>query len=346
MHTDFMNIREATRALDEMGIRAKMVYGLLDRTFAGQSLDADKMTMVHTRDELEKDFKRFFDQWHNRGNITAAIGAGSTQDASEELLKSSKHIADALGILVSTHVAGWQDILTSSYSRFGMRDVEFAHSRGLTGAHSLFIHTVWMSPEEISLLSMSGTSSVHCPAANSQLGYGIAPVPEMLHAGISVGLGTDGAGSYTYDMFEQMRLAAYLQKQKHQSADALTAEQALEMATIGGAAALGMSDEIGSLETGKKADMILIDFNQPHLMLTGRLAPKVVYSAHGSDVTGVVVNGRPLMVGRKLLDIDEAEELGQAHTVYTQLLEKAGKETFRLLKAPWGGKQPYWREKV
>ncbi len=346
MHTDFLNIREASRALEETGMRAKMVYGLLDRTFAGEEISKDQMTMIRTKEELEEDFQLYYEQWHNRGCITAAIGAGSTQDASEELLLSSKSIADSHGITVSTHVAGWQDILASTYSRYGMRDIEFTHSRNLTGPNSLFIHTVWMTPEEISILAESGTSSVHCPAANSQLGYGIAPVAEMLQAGVNVGLGTDGAGSYSYDMFELMRLAAYLQKQKHQSADALTAEQALEMATIGGARALGMDDEIGSIEIGKKADVILVDFNRPHLMATGRLVPKLVYSAHGSDVTGVVINGQVVMEKRQLISIDEKQELEEAGAAYDELLGQAGEETFRLLNAPWGGKRAYWRTKA
>jgi 5-methylthioadenosine/S-adenosylhomocysteine deaminase len=343
MHTDFQNIREATKALDESGLRAKMIYGLLDKTFAGEELEEDKMTMIHSRDDLVIDFRDYYKQWHNKKNTTVAIGAGSTQDASEELLIESKKIADELNIQMCTHVAGWQDILACTYSRYGMRDVEFTHSRGITGENSVFIHTVWLTPEEISILAKSKTGSVHCPAANSQLGYGIAPVAEMLQSGVKVGLGTDGAGSYTYDMFELMRMTAYLQKQKHQSADALTAEQALEMATIKGAEVLGMDDQIGSIELGKKADLIIVDFQQPHLLLSNRIVAKLVYSAHGSDVKTTIIDGKVVMEQGEVKTINESEELVLAQQSLDELLEVAGDETARLLNAPWGAKRPYWR---
>lgn len=342
MHTDFDNIRFATRALDEAGIRAKMIYGLLDKSFAGMEADQGSGSIMHTRGELEKDFQDYFSSWHKKNLVTVGIGAGSTQDASEQLLISSKKVADSLGIVMSTHVAGWQDILASSFRRYGMRDVEFAHSRNLTGPNSLFIHTVWLSPHEISLLAETHTAVAHCPAANSQLGYGIAPVAEMLHQGIAVGLGTDGAGSYTYDMFELMRMAAYLQKQKHLSADSLTAEQALEIATVHGARALGMGDTIGSIEEGKEADAIILDFKQPHLMLNNRVVPKIVYSAHGSDVITTIIHGRVVMENRRLLTVDEEKVLGDAERISNELARGADGETARLLSAPWNSTNPCW----
>jgi len=345
MHTDFKNIREASRALNEAGLRGKMVYGLLDESFAGESLSEDQMTMLHSRKELLEDFHKYHNEWHNKGTLTAAIGAGSTQDASEELLIESKQVADRLGIPMCTHVAGWQDILASSYSKYGMRDVEFTRSRGLTGKNSIFIHTVWLNPGEINDLAETKTGVVHCPAANSQLGYGIAPVAEMLQAGVKVGLGTDGAGSYTYDMFEMMRLAAYLQKQKHHSADFFTAEQALELATIKGAEVLGMQDEIGSIEVGKRADITIIDFTQPHLILKNRVVPKIVYSAKGSDVRDVVIDGKIVMEQKVVTTMNEPEELKLASDAMDELLETAGPETDRLLNASWNSKRPVWMEK-
>jgi 5-methylthioadenosine/S-adenosylhomocysteine deaminase len=342
MHTDFDNIRYATKALDESGIRSKMIYGLLDKSFAGMEADQGSGSIMHSREELEKDFQNYFTSWHEKNLVTVGIGAGSTQDASEQLLISSKKVADSLGIVMSTHVAGWQDILASTFSRYGMRDVEFTHSRNLTGPNSLFIHTVWLSPHEISLLAQTHTAVVHCPAANSQLGYGIAPVAEMIQQGIAVGLGTDGAGSYTYDMFELMRMTAYLQKQKHFSADALTAEQALEIATIHGARALGMEDKIGSIEEGKDADLIILDFNQPHLMLTNRIVPKLVYSAHGSDVVTTIIHGQVVMENRQIVTVDEQRVLEDAERISQELVQGAEAETARLLSARWNSTKPYW----
>ncbi|NCB03737.1 MAG: N-ethylammeline chlorohydrolase, partial [Spirochaetia bacterium] len=222
-------------------------------------------------------------------------------------------------------------------------DVEYAHSIGITGSRSLFVHTVWLNPHEVTLLKQSNTSCVHCPAANSQLGYGIAPIAELLEAGVPVGLGTDGAGSYTYDMFEMMRIATYLQKQKHQSADVFTAEQALEMATIHGAKALNLENEIGSIEVGKKADIILIDFDKPHLLHEYRVVPKLVYSANGADVTTTIVNGKVLYEKGVLTTLNEKEILTDISKTMHEQLIAADDETRRLLKAPWPHNRAYWK---
>lgn len=343
MHTDFNNIREATQALIDSGLRANMIYGLLDNGFAGESLDESQMTMVHSKGALIKDFYDYHKSYHDRNNISVGIGIGSTPDASLDLLKQSKQIADELSINMCTHVAGWQDVLAYTYKNYGMRDVEFYYKNKLTGSNSMFIHTVWMTPEEINMLAETNTSSIHCPAANSQLGYGIAPVAEMLSQNINVGLGTDGGASYTYDMFEMMRLTAYLQKQKHMSADVFTAEQALEMATIGGAKVLNLDKEIGSIEVGKLADIIILDFNSPHLILENRVIPKIVYSASARDVKTTIVNGKVLMDNFIIESIDKKEIMQKSKECQKELLINAGPETIRLINAEWPKSGAYWK---
>jgi cytosine/adenosine deaminase-related metal-dependent hydrolase len=193
-------------------------------------------------------------------------------------------------------------------------------------------------------LAESQTSVAHCPIANSQLGYGIAPVTEMVNAGVSVGLGTDGAGSYTYNMFEVMRLATYLQKQKHLSADAFTAEQALEAATINGAKALNMEDKIGSIEQGKEADLIILDFYQSHLLPINRVVPKIVYSASSSDVITSIIGGKVVMENRKIVTLDEKEVIEDSIEAANQLVNNADSETKRLLEAPWNSIRAFWQE--
>jgi len=344
MHTYFENIRQATKALDESGLRAKMIYGLLDKSFGGMEADKGSAPIMRTIRELEDDFNDYYKTWHNKNLTTVGIGAGSTQDATKELLLLSKKIADSLNITMSTHVAGWIDILASSYRNHALRDIEFAHSINLTGKNSLFIHSVYPNSYEISLLAESQTSVAHCPIANSQLGYGIAPVTEMVNNGVSVGLGTDGAGSYTYNMFEVMRLATYLQKQKHLSADAFTAEQALEAATINGAKALNMEDKIGSIEQGKEADLIILDFYQSHLLPINRVVPKIVYSASSSDVITSIIGGKVVMENRKIVTLDEKEVIADSIDVANQLVNNADSETKRLLEAPWNSIRAFWQE--
>lgn len=344
MHTYFDNVRNLTSALDESGMRACVVYGLLDRSFAGESIDQDSMTMVHTKEDLMADVEKFTAQWHNVRRTTVALGVGTTQDASPELLKLSQEYCLANGLQNNFHVAGWSDLIANCYREYQMRDVEYLAKNGYTGPNMVYVHSVWLTPEEIRIVADTGTKIAHCPVANAQLAYGVAPVSEMLARNVAVGLGTDGAASYTYDMFEVMRLAGYLQKQKHLSADLLTAEQAIEMATLNGARVLNMEDQIGSLEEGKKADVILVDMNRPHLLPVNRYTPKLVYSANGGDVRTTVIDGKVVMEDRVVKTMNEEAVLRDAVRCANELTAGASNgDTAKLLNAPWGGTRPYWR---
>ena len=344
MHTFFENVRCLAQALDESGMRACVVYGLLDRSFAGESIDDGSMTMIHTLQDLMHDAQLFLNEWHCKNRTTVALGIGTTQDASPELLRTSVSFCQKNGLQNNFHVAGWSELIASCYKEFGMRDVERLEMLGYTGPNMVYVHSVWLTPEEVGIIARSGTNVVHCPAANSQLAYGIAPVSELLAAGANVSLGTDGGASYTYDLFEMMRLAGYLQKQKHKTADCLTAEQAVEMATINGARTLNMEKEIGSLERGKKADIIVVDFRKPHLIPVNRPVPKLVYSANGADVRTTIIDGRIVMEDRVVLTMDEPAIMRDAGRCAGELVYGAlSDETERLLSSPWGGKRPYWR---
>lgn len=344
MHTYFENIRNLATALDESGLRACIVYGLLDRSFAGEAVDGDDMTMVHTGEQLMADVEKFAAQWHGTRRTTVALGVGTTQDASPELLRRSQDYCLANGMQNNFHVAGWSDLIANCYREYRMRDVEYLAKEGYVGPNMVYVHAVWLTPEEIRIMADTGTKAAHCPAANAQLGYGVAPVCEMLAQGIDVGLGTDGAASYTYDMFELMRTAAYLQKQKHLSADFLTAEQAIEMATLNGAKVLNLEKDIGSIEVGKKADLILVDMNKPHLLPVNRYAPKLVYSAQGGDVRTTIIDGRVVMEDYVVKTMDEAAVLRDAVRCAQELVDGASNgDTRALLDAPWGRTRPSWR---
>jgi len=344
MHTYFDNVRNLTAALDESGMRACIVYGLLDRSFAGETIDEGSMTMVHTKEDLMADVEKFAAQWHNVRRTTVALGVGTTQDASPELLKMSQEYCLANGLQNNFHVAGWSDLIANCYREYQMRDVEYLAKNGYTGPNMVYVHSVWLTPEEIRIIADTGTNIAHCPVANAQLAYGIAPVSEMLAQNVAVGLGTDGAASYTYDMFEVMRLAGYLQKQKHLSADLLTAEQAIEMATINGARVLNMEDQLGSLEEGKKADIILVDMNRPHLLPVNRYMPKLVYSANGGDVRTTIIDGKVVMEDRVVKTMNEEAVLREAVRCANELTANASNgDTAKLLNAPWGRTRPYWR---
>ena len=344
MHTYFDNVRRLASALDESGMRSCIVYGLLDQSFAGEALDEDSMTMVHSKEELMDDLKKFTKEWNGRNRTAVAVGVGSTQDASPEILRMSQEFCLANGMQNNFHVAGWNDVLSNAYRQFHARDAEYLARGGYVGPNMVYVHAVWLTPEEIRVMAETDTKVAHCPAANAQLGYGFAPVPEMLAQGIAVGLGTDGAASYSYDMFNVMRTASYLQKQRMQTADVVTAEQAIEMATINGARVLNKEDELGSIEIGKKADIILVDMNQPHLIPVNRYVPKLVYSANGSDVKTTIIDGKVVMEDRKILTMDEKKIMEDAVRCAKELVDGASNDdTAKLLAAPWGRRIPYWR---
>ncbi len=343
LHTDLSNIYRVTEAFDRAGLRVQMVYGLLDQTFAGERIESEYMTMIQREDVLIAEARRYADEWHNTRRTTVALGPGSTEDISHSLMQKTVELARELGINVSTHVAGWIEINAYTLRHFGQRDLEHLHTVGLTGPRGVFFHAVWLSDREIALLAETGSKVIHCPVANAYLGYGIAPVTKMLAAGIPVGLGTDGAASYTYDLWQVGRAAGMLQKASHLDGEAITAEEILAMLTINGAKALGLDEQVGSLEVGKRADLIVIDLNQPHLLTGARYVPKLVYAANGADVLHTVIDGQLVMENRRVLTLNQEQVMTRAMEARNDLIAQAGQETRDLLAAPWPASGPYWR---
>jgi 5-methylthioadenosine/S-adenosylhomocysteine deaminase len=346
LHTDLENIYRVTDVFNQTGLRAQMVFGFLDETFAGVESDSDEMTMIKSEDLLIDEARKFYETWHGKKRTTVAMGPGSTEDISESLMLKVVALSKELDINVSTHVAGWIEINSYTIRHFGERDLEHFHSLGLTGPKGVMFHAVWLSDREIDIMAQTGTKVVHCPIANAYLGYGISPVSHFLSRGITVGLGTDGAASYTYDMLEVARTAGMLQKASKLDAEAVTAEELLEMLTIKGAKVLGIDDEVGSLEIDKRADVIVVDFKKPHLLPVGRWLPKLIYSARGSDVIHTIVDGKVLMESGKVVSMDEEKVLERSLSAREDLIERAGQETRDLLNMPWPKSGPAWRSLV
>ena len=187
-------------------------------------------------------------------------------------------------------------------------------SLGVFGGRTIAAHCVWLTDGDIEILKMRGTGVAHCPSSNMKLASGVAPVIKMLAAGLRVGLGTDGpAGSNNdFDMFEEMDLAAKLQKVFTGDPQALPAQTALEMATMGGARALGMEKEIGSIEPSKRADMITVRLDRPNAVPLYDVYSQMVYALKGADVRDVMVNGRAVVEDARSLLLDEKQILAKA----------------------------------
>ncbi|QCX75432.1 Atrazine chlorohydrolase [Streptomyces sp. YIM 121038] len=235
--------------------------------------------------------------------------AHSAYTLAPDQLAAITALARAHGALLHLHAAENAAEVALVGERYGMRPVELLDSLGVLGPDTLLAHAVELTDAEIAALARTGTSVAHCPASNLKLGCGIARVPDLLDAGVTVGLGTDGAvSSNTLDVLGAVRLAALVHKAGGDPT-AVGAEQAVRMATIESARALGLGDRLGSLEPGKRADLIVVDLDRPHLAPRHDPYGTLAYAAAGADVRDTVVDGRVLMRDRALLTLDEPHVL-------------------------------------
>ena len=246
--------------------------------------------------------------------IVPAVAPHSPYTLDAKDLLASRALAAKYGAPVLIHVAETETELGSSQkAHSGMSPVAYLQSIGFWGPRTVANHGVWVDAADIKLLHSHQVAVSHNPESNMKLASGIAPVPEYLAAGVTVGLGTDGAASNNdLDMFEAMRFAALLHKVKTGDPRALPATTALEMATISGARALGLEKQIGSLEAGKRADLVVVSTASARMTPLYNPVSHLVYAARGEDVRTVMVNGRVLMRDRRMLTLDEPAVLAEA----------------------------------
>lgn len=218
-----------------------------------------------------------------------------------------------MGVGIVYHFCSEPEDAAYIVSEFGMRPAEWSRDHHALGENVLLINGCQMTPLEIEILAKTGTHLVHSPVANMKMATGVLPLPDVLEAGVNVALGTDGAlNNNSYDMFAEMKTACLLQNSVRQSASAMTAETALEMATLGGAKAIGREQELGSIEAGKLADIVLVDLKRLHSYPVHDVASNLVFSANGSNVHTVFVGGRKVVAAGKVLGVDETDILDRA----------------------------------
>ncbi|HXG59686.1 MAG TPA: amidohydrolase [Thermoanaerobaculia bacterium] len=257
----------------------------------------------------------FAAQYRNDSLITPAVAPHAPFTVSREHLQQVRALATELKIPILIHVSETKDELRQvAEKQNGMTPVQYLESIGFLADDVTINHGVWVTPDEMRLLAERKTGVAHCPESNMMLASGIAPVTALRHAGVDVGLGTDGpAGSNNnLDMIEEMASAARLQKIARNDPKALSARDVLEMATIGGARALGLEAKIGTLEAGKQADVIVIDLRQAKSQPVYSVESAVVYAASGSAVTTTIVDGTILMRDGRVLTVNEPETLAKA----------------------------------
>lgn len=305
-HTD-----EVFRVVEESGFRAIVGKCLMD---AGA--DVPKPLHEETNESLAEAV-RLIERWHGtaNGRIHACFAPRFAVSCTRELLEQVARLSCECGVLVHTHASENRDEIKLVEQSTGLRNISYLNSVGLAAPHVVLAHCIWLDETELQILQQTDTKVAHCPSSNLKLGSGIAPVVEMLERGISVSLGADGAPcNNRLDMFTEMRTAALLQKVQH-GPQAIPALTALRMATIEGANALGLGDEIGSIEIGKKADLILLNLNKLHSTPQPDLVSTIVYSAQANDVETVIIDGQIVMRGGQLQTINEASITAQAASV-------------------------------
>ena len=260
----------------------------------------------------------FIDRWKNRhARITPIFGPHANYTLNAEQLRETREAAQELGVAISIHVSESPFELQYSQDTYGKTSIEMLDEIGFFDGPTIAAHVVWPTEAEIPILRDRKVGVIHNPSSNMKLASGVAPVIAMLDAGVRVGLGTDGAASNNdLDMWEEMRLATFLQKIDRMDPEVLPASTVLTMATRGGATAIGLGDSIGSLEVGKRADLIQVAFDDVHHVPTYDVISHLVYVTDEQDVASVVVDGVVLMREREFLTIDvervatEANALG------------------------------------
>ncbi|MCL2838019.1 MAG: amidohydrolase [Oscillospiraceae bacterium] len=255
---------------------------------------------------LYKDFHGSAD-----GKIKVEIAPHAVYTCSEKYLRATAELADTLGASIHTHLSETEIENINCQKTYGVSPTELMNRCGILNKKTTCAHGVWLSDSDMEILKSNNATVVHNPVSNLKLASGVARVVDMQNRGITVALGTDGAASNNnLDLFEEIKLAAMLHKGVTLNPTVLPANEVLKMATTNGYLALGLENS-GSIEAGKYADMILLDFNKPHLTPNHNTVSNIVYSANGADVDTVIVRGKILMENRELKTLDEEKILAK-----------------------------------
>jgi len=316
---DKANIDSLAEAFLSSGLRTVLVRGYHDRP--EMSWDV----FLEETDELLAEYERIIETWHGHSNGRLMIWVGPVDLLSSlpDSIQAVHALAQRFGVGVHSHVAETESELEFIQQEYGQGYVQVLDSLGVLDPMFTCAHAVWVDEEEIEILAERGAGVVHNPISNMCLGSGIAPVPDMLSRGVTVALGTDGACcNNTLDMVETMKAAALIHKVGRCDPAVISAPDVLRMATINGARVLGLQHEIGSIEVGKKADLIILDLTKARTTPNFDPVASLVYSSRGSDVETVIVDGEFLMKDRSVKVFEEEEILRRAQRSATALVER------------------------
>ncbi|MFO7783804.1 MAG: amidohydrolase family protein [Thermodesulfobacteriota bacterium] len=297
----------AMEAFMKSGLRALVAQGVID--FPAPGIERPEENLLMGRSFLER--------WAGSSRrVTPGLFCHSPVTCSEKTLRGAMEISREFGVPLQTHLSETTAEVEELVSRTKERPVFYLDHIGVLGDDLIGAHGIHLDEDEIRLLADRGARLVHVPESNMKLASGTARVQDLLDAGVRVGLGTDGcASNNNLDLLEEMDTAAKAAKLFGGDPTHLGAEATLRMATVGGASVLGLDEDIGTLEPGKRADLIVVDVNQPHLQPLYNPYSTLVYSATGADVRHAVVNGKVLMEDRRFTTLDPDEIMSRVNSI-------------------------------
>jgi len=294
------------------GVRGVLGETVIDFPVADNKTNAEAMTYV----------EKFVSRWKGNDLIVPAIAPHAPYTVSEDHLKEVRAFSDRTGAAIVTHVSETKRELDDSIKAKGASPVAYLERIGFLSERVIAAHMVWPQGSDIEILKKRRVGVVHNPQSNMKLASGVAPVPKMMEQGVLLGLGTDGAASNNdLNMWEEMDTVAKLHKVFSGDPKVISAQQAFELATIRGAQALHLEKEIGSLEAGKRADLLLIERDSLNQIPLYNIYSDLVYATKASDVEGVIINGRVVMQNRRLLTLDEVSIKRDARTYRERIIK-------------------------
>lgn len=303
-----MNIHQTTRAVRESGMRAVICRGLVGsgNDEAGQS----RLRQAYEERDAAKDCDR----------MTFRLGPHAPYTCDDEFLKIVAAEAKRENMGIHTHLSESESEISQIQEKYGCTPIELAEKCGIFDVPAIVAHCVQVTDKDIDILKRKNVSVVTNPASNMKLGNGFAPVAKMLEKGVNVCLGTDGAASNNcLNMFHELSLLTLIHKGTGRTPQCVSAKEGFRIATINGAKALGLEKEIGSIEVGKKADLAILDLNTPSLTPRNNLIAGLSYSANGSEVDTVIINGQITMEGRKILTMDEQQVYSKIQDIIVRM---------------------------
>ncbi len=303
-------------AVNAMGLRAVLGQGVVD--FPAPGVDDPSRNLAVA--------EKYIDRWAGKcSRITPSIFCHAPYTCGPETLRQAKGIARAAGVRFQIHAAETRDEVLGIQDQYGCSPVAHLDHLGILDPDTLLVHAVWMDSYDVALVVDAGAGIVHCPESNMTLGAGIAPVPRFLENGLTVGLGTDGcASNNNQDLFREMDMAAKLHKLAAGDPTVVPAKTALKMATIDGARAIGLDEVAGSLEVGKRADIIILDSRHPRLRPMFNPVSQAVYAAGADCVRDTIVDGRVRVRHRELVDGELEALMAPVEAVAQAILASSG----------------------